>query len=44
MKIKEGFRFEDLVRERNKKVLKRFKKGKAEYPKKKDKGFYCPAK
>ena len=26
------------------KKLKKFKKDKAEYPKKKDKGYYCPCK
>ena len=40
-----NFRFEDLVRNnKSKKILKKFKKDKAEHKDKKNKNFYCPAK
>lgn len=29
---------------KNKKILKKFRKDRAEYPKKKNKGYVCPAK
>ena len=37
-KMNTGFKFEDLVRKGSKKVLKKFKKDKAVYPKKKGGG------
>ena len=37
-----GFRVREVVK--NKKALKKFRKDRAEYPKKKDKGYNCPAK
>ena len=40
-----NFKFEDLVRNnKGKRILKKFKKEKAEYKDKKNKNFYCPAK
>lgn len=37
----EGFTIKQMAKV---KKLKKFKKDKAEYPKKKDRGYYCPAK
>lgn len=42
MKIIEGFKLGQMLN--NKKVLKKFRKDKAEYKKKKDRGYGCPAK
>lgn len=40
-----NFKFEDLIRNnKSKKVLKKFKKDKAEYKDKKEKSYCCPSK
>ena len=40
-----NFRFEDLVKDnKSKRILKKFKKDRAVYKGKKDKGYNCPSK